>query len=378
MHPRHYLCKEIFELEQERLFRKLWIFGGLRTMLRNNNDFITRTVAGIPVVIQNFEGELRAFENVCLHRGARLQSKPWGQRPLVCPYHCWKYGVSGEPNTIPFHDELYRFPQEERSNLRLRQFPMQAVGNILFVNLSTSPIPIEQQFTREFLDLLESSSHAYDGEVMMTTFRTRFNWKLGYENLRDANHVPFVHSKTLARNVSFQNTVDEVRHLQAAQNAAREMGLTDRRDTLRRFSVGGPEGVFKHPPRFDWHSYVDRWGKQDSYFNWLAYPNLHISSSDGGYSFSIEHHVPVAPDRTDLEIYWMTARKTRPYASSVAVLRAMMNGSKVVVGEDVEIMEEVQAAMHKDAPVAQQGDYEGFNKVVEQWYVDVIDNNHEF
>ena len=54
-----------------------------------------------------------------------------------------------------------------------------------------------------------------------------------------------------------------------------------------------------------------------------------------------------------------------------------MHGSKLVVGEDVQVMEQVQAALHEDAPVARQGDYEGLNKRVERWYVDVIDGDHE-
>ena len=122
---------------------------------------------------------------------------------------------------------------------------------------------------------------------------------------------------------------------------------------------------------------MERWGDQDSYFNWLAYPNLHIASSDGGFSFTIEHHVPVAPGRTNLEIYWMTAKKRQPYAFSGTVLRSLMQGSRLVVGEDIVVMEEVQAALHDDAPVPRQGDYEGLNKRVERWYVDVIDGNRE-
>ena len=46
MQPRHYLSQEVFDREREKIFRKLWVFAGLRTMLRQNNDFITRINAG--------------------------------------------------------------------------------------------------------------------------------------------------------------------------------------------------------------------------------------------------------------------------------------------------------------------------------------------
>jgi hypothetical protein len=73
----------------------------------------------------------------------------------------------------------------------------------------------------------------------------------------------------------------------------------------------------------------------------------------------------------------MTAKKRQPYAFSNSVLLSLMHGSKLVVGEDVRVMEQVQAALHEKAPIAHLGDYEGLNKRVERWYVDVIDGNHE-
>ena len=377
MQPRHYLSQEVFDREREKIFRKLWVFAGLRTMLRQNNDFITRSIAGIPVVIQNIRGELKAFENVCLHRSARLQSEPAGRRPLVCVYHGWSYDASGAPSNIPLHDELYRYTAEERGAMRLREFALRPVGNLLFINLDENPLPIEDQFDKSFIDLLESSSSAYDSEVMTTTFHTSLNWKLGYENLRDSNHPAFVHPNSLTRNVSFVPVLDEALHAEAAGELPASLDTAGRREILRRFSYGGAEGTFKNVTRYDWQSLVERWGDQDSYFNWLAYPNLHIASSDGGFSFTIEHHVPVAPGRTNLEIYWMTAKKRQPYAFSGTVLRSLMQGSRLVVGEDIVVMEEVQAALHDDAPVPRQGDYEGLNKRVERWYVDVIDGNRE-
>jgi len=377
MEPRHYLSQEVFDREREAIFRKLWVFAGLRTMLRQNNDFITREIAGIPVVIQNIRGEVKAFENVCLHRSARLQTAPAGRRPLVCSYHGWSYDASGAPSNIPLHDELYRYTAEERAAMRLREFALRPVGNLLFINLDPHPLPIEDQFEAGFIDLLESSSNAYDSEVMTTTFRARFNWKLGYENLRDGNHPAFVHPTTLTQNVSFTPVLDESLHAEVSADLPAGLDTDGRREILRRFSYGGAEGTFKKIVRYDWQSLVERWGDQDAYFNWLAYPNLHIASSDGGFSFTIEHHVPVSPGRTDLEIYWMTAKKRQPYAFSGTVLLSLMHGTRLVVGEDVQIMEQVQAALHDGAPVARQGDYEGLNKRVERWYVDLIEGGHE-
>ncbi|AVQ07250.1 TPA: Rieske 2Fe-2S domain-containing protein [Xanthomonas vasicola pv. zeae] len=376
MHPSYYLSTDIFEREQRKIFRKAWLFAGLKTLLLDNNCFITRRLAGIPVLIQNFKGRLRAFENVCLHRSALLQTTAVGKRPLVCPYHAWKYDSDGQVENIPECDALYGFGEEERRGLKLREFALHEVGNLLFVNLDPNPMPIEEQFSADFIALLESSSNAYDTEVMVTTWRGRYNWKLAYENLRDANHPRFVHPKTLAKSVSFVAEVNQ-EHAKESMEALQDSSPAALRREMRRFSYGGPDAPIPNLQHFGWHEKVERWGTQDAYFNWLVFPNMHIASSNGGYSFTLEHHIPVAPDRTDLEIYWFSARKKQPYGSSSQVLLAQMHGSKVVVGEDVDIMERVQAALHIDAPFPTQGAYESMNRLVERWYALLMETEHE-
>src|SRR5256885_16270219 len=120
-------------------------------------------------------------------------------RPLVCAYHAWRYDAQGRVANIPDCDQLYQFGKCELKNLKLREFSLRAVGNILFINLDADPLPLEEQFSSASLHLLANSSDAYDTEAMVTTWEGRYNWKLAYENLRDANHPRFVHPKTLAK-----------------------------------------------------------------------------------------------------------------------------------------------------------------------------------
>jgi phenylpropionate dioxygenase-like ring-hydroxylating dioxygenase large terminal subunit len=376
MHPKFYLSQDIFELEQRKIFRKVWLFAGLKTLLPKHNSFITRKISGIPVVIQNFNGEIRAFENVCLHRNALIQREPAGCRPMVCPYHAWRYGEHGEVANIPDRNAIYGFDDAQQQSLKLRKFALHVVGNVLFINLSEDPLPIEAQFPASFLGLLESSSSVYDSEVMVTTFHGKFNWKLAYENLRDANHPRFVHGGTLAKDVTFLPYVDTD---QAAE------GLRPMPDTrssalraeMQRFSTAAAEAPLSHPKRLPFHDMVERWGGEDSYYNWLCYPNMHIACPNGGYSFTLEHHVPVAPDRTDLEIYWFTTRKKKPYAFSSWNLLSHMHGSRLVTGEDIDIMETVQAALHEKSPMPTQGAYEFQNRLVERWYTTLMETDHE-
>ncbi|MBJ2144390.1 Rieske 2Fe-2S domain-containing protein [Delftia acidovorans] len=375
MHPRYYLDADIFEREQRKIFCKVWLFAGLKTLLTQHNAFITRKIAGLPVVIQNFHGELRAFENVCLHRSALIQTEPVGRRPLVCAYHAWRYDEQGQVAHIPDADTLYRLNSEEKCGLKLRRLALRNIGNLLFINLDASPFPLEEQFSPEFIALLESSSNAYDTEVMVTTWRGNYNWKLAYENLRDANHPRFVHPQSLAKVVDFRPSVDEAL-LQESSQGLPDSSASALRGELRRFSYGGKDATIDNMQHFSWHALVERWGQEDAYYNWLAYPNLHIASGNGGHSFTIEHHVPVAPGCTDLEIYRFTAKKRQPFAFSNSVLLAEMHGSKLVVGEDIQIMEMVQSALHDAAPLPTQGAYESLNRLVERWYETLMETEH--
>lgn len=375
MHPRYYLDADIFEREQRKIFRKVWLFAGLKTLLTRHNAFITRKIAGVPVVIQNFHGELRAFENVCLHRNALIQTDPVGCRPLVCTYHAWRYDEQGQVTHIPDCDSTYRFGEVEKRDLKLRQFSLRTIGNVLFVNLDPQPMPLEEQFSQAFIDSIESSSNAFDTEVMVTTWRGQYNWKLAYENLRDANHPRFVHPKTLAKVVHFKPEVDEALLRETGQELPDTTSAALRKE-MRRFSHGGPDAAIDNMQSFGWHDLVDRWGHEDAYYNWLGYPNLHIASANGGHSFTIEHHIPVTPSCTDMEVYRFTARKKQPFAFSNAVLLSEMHGSKAVVGEDVQVMEMVQAALHADAPRPTQGAYESMNRLVERWYGTLMETDH--
>jgi phenylpropionate dioxygenase-like ring-hydroxylating dioxygenase large terminal subunit len=373
MPPQAYIDQGWFERERELFFKPLWQFIGLKMMLSQHNAFITRTLCGLPIVVQNFNGELRAFENLCVHRQNPVQTLANGVRPLVCSYHGWGYGKDGAPDNIPFEAEAFRYPPEERACLHLRRFALETIGNLVFINLSSNPIPIGEQFGADFLTSLQECSDAFDGEVMLTTFKMQANWKLAYENLRDAHHPRYVHARSLYQKVKFEVNIDEA-GLAAFKNLE-ESTANDRSTTmsrLRSFNNGGPDTPMKEVLPFSWHDNVERYGSKDWYYNWLAFPNLHIASG-GGYSFIIEHHIPVSPDRTDMMVHYVTAKKKRRYAASPAVLHAHMMGAERVLREDIDVMQNIQKQLHPGAPSARLGDYEFANGSIERWYLDVME-----
>lgn len=378
MPPQAYIDEAWFAREQELLFKPLWQFIGLKVMLEKHNAFITRTLFGIPVVVQNFHGELRAFENLCPHRQNPIQVQPHGVRALFCGYHGWSFDREGATR-IPHEDALYRFPAEERACIHLRRFALEVVGNLVFVCLAETPLPIKQQFGAAMLASLTASSLAYDSEVITTTYEGQFNWKLAYENLRDGHHPRFLHARSLYQEVKFEASISEegvagLRRLQAdgIPDRSRALGL------MRSFSGGGRDTPMTASRDARFYRHVERYRDQDWYYNWLAFPNLHIASSDGGYSFIIEHHIPVSAGRTDLVVYFLTAKKKAPYAFSAAVLHAHMMGANIVLGEDIAVMAQIQRTLHAGARSPHLGDYEYINASLELWYLDLMEGKFAF
>jgi len=374
MPPEAYIDEAWFARERELVMKPLWQFVGPKMLLGKHNAFLRRSICGVDVVVQNFHGELRAFENSCLHRQNPIQQQPQGVRPLVCNYHGWGYGAEGAVENIPFHDSAYRLPTQERACLKLRGFQLRCVGQLVFVNLSTQPLAIEQQFSTAMLDSLERVSAHFDNEVLIARFPARCNWKLAYENLRDSLHPRYVHSRTLYQQVKFAPSMDEtaiadVRRYHQAGSADHEAHMA----RLRTFSNGGLDSPIQNMPRFSWHENVERFGTDDWYMNWLAFPNLHIASGSGGHSFIIEHHQPVSAHSTELLVYYVTARKKRSYPTSGAVLLSHLEGATKVLREDIEIMEHVQQGLAPHVPRATLGDFEYINQAVERWYMDVME-----
>ena len=375
--PEAYTCDAWFEREQARVFRPLWQFVAPRMMLAKPDAFVRRRLAGVDVVVQNIEGRLCAFENVCAHRQSPLQTEDHGVRPLVCPYHAWRYGSQGEVVNIPWEHACYRFSESERQALRIRQFEVHEFGQLVFVKLSDEPLDFGSQFDADAVSDLQRASEVFDDEVLVTRFEGRFNWKLAYENLRDSLHPRFLHTSTVYQQVKFEARIDEA--ALARTHAYREAGSRDRAEHLawlRTFSGGGPNEPMPDLPRYAWHDYVQRHGQDDWYLNWLMYPNLHIASGSAGYSFIIEHHVPVSAQRTDLWVYYVTGRKKRKYPTSAAVLMAHLEGAEKVLAEDIAIMEKVQGSLHPGTPRATTGDFEHANMAIERWYVDTLEGRH--
>lgn len=358
--PAHYLSQAIFDQERDRIFRKLWLFAAFRTSVAEPGAFVTRTMAGLPVLLQNCEGNIRAFENLCPHRQMPLQHEPFGQASMVCPYHGWVFDGEGRVKTIPHAEELYSYTQEERERLCLRRYAVRLLGNLIFINLNEDPLPFDEQFTLELQqDLCDISSH-FGAQAIHANLPARYNWKLNYENVLDYNHVPYIHPKSfqplLRQGLTGSGQVKAKRfEPEPAGPPEKLAGQQGELGSLaaQSFSVQAPIQIEPWP----WHASVERYGKGDVYYNFFLYPNVNFISL-GGLTFLVQQFDPIAPDQTEVRFTLCAARETRRLPALPAILWGHLKSEVAVLNEDIGHLEALQSHLHPDAASANHGVYE--------------------
>src|SRR5262249_45545495 len=134
--PESYWANDWFDAERRRTFHDNWIFAGVTQDLENHNDYLSFTVAGVPIIVRNTKGKLAAFYNICSHRHATIHPKGCRNGHFRCLYHGWTYDGEGCPVGIPDNTRSFGFDQAARKALSLRKIAVDTCGKFVFVRLS--------------------------------------------------------------------------------------------------------------------------------------------------------------------------------------------------------------------------------------------------
>ncbi len=189
---RYYTSPEIYAEEQERIFTARWICVGRAAEIPAAGDYVLRTIAGESViVVRGRDGALRAFYNVCRHRGTRLCEEPRGRfsETIQCPYHAWTYTIDGQLIGAPHMNEVQGF---DKRDYPLHSVQLETWEGFVFVNLAGEPEPFARAFAavagrfgRFNLSAL-TAARRVDYEVAA-------NWKLIFQNYSECLHCPVIH-----------------------------------------------------------------------------------------------------------------------------------------------------------------------------------------
>jgi nitrite reductase/ring-hydroxylating ferredoxin subunit len=173
--------------EWERIFRPAWHYVGHLGRVPEPSSYFASVSGGIPVVVaRDGEGEVRAFLNVCRHRGSEVASGEGRRESLQCPYHAWTYNLDGTLRAAPRADRESGFDAADLSLLPLR---LETWGPFLFVNTDAAAPWVA--------DVLGPLALAVDPAGLVFRERVEYalaaNWKIAVENYLECYHCPVAH-----------------------------------------------------------------------------------------------------------------------------------------------------------------------------------------
>ncbi len=326
-----YTSPDFYELERDRVLAATWFCVGIASDLPNPGDLRPYDFGGLPLLLlRDREGSVRAFHNVCSHRGVQLVAEPRNARGgITCPYHAWTYGLDGQLLRRPkFCGQLEAQADHfDPVALGLQIIRCELWNQLIFVNLDGNAPPVadyvrplaERWADRDF-DLLR-----HGGSL---EFEMNANWKLVIENYCERYHLPSVHpalNRYSAIDHSFQIIGEGLYSGVGSSNYAPP-----------------PVGDMALPgfPRVP----ADRKlvGEYVALF-----PNVMLGCQyDHFYAFILQ---PTAPDHTRerFEFFYVGDEAMQPRFT--AARQDCIDRRRVINGEDIAIVERLQVGRHSPA-----------------------------
>lgn len=192
----------VLDVEVRRIFHKDWFCVARLEELAHTGDFLALRIIKEPVLIcRDGTGRIRAYSNMCRHRGVEIAAGRGRTGQFVCPYHGWTYDLNGALRGAGYMSDSVGF---DRQSCRLPELAVGLWGGFVFVTVNPDPHPFDD-YIRDF-----EEKFAYLGlDTLRVGLRVdvelKCNWKLMVENFIDFYHVNVLHRDSIAR---YMKTVD--------------------------------------------------------------------------------------------------------------------------------------------------------------------------
>jgi glycine betaine catabolism A len=181
-----------FQCEMEAIHFDMWLCAGRASQIPSAGDYFLRQFANASVIItRDDQGNIRAFHNVCRHRGTMLCQHEEGKFAgrIQCQYHAWTYKLDGTLANAPHMEKVQGFCEAD--------YPLNAVAvaewdRHIFINLSANPVAFDQHLAgldRKFQPWRMAELQMVERRV----YHLKANWKLIIQNYSECLHCPIVH-----------------------------------------------------------------------------------------------------------------------------------------------------------------------------------------
>jgi nitrite reductase/ring-hydroxylating ferredoxin subunit len=347
-----------YELERHAIFERAWLNVGRVEELPRNGSYFTKELAVAKtsmVVVRDLHGDVRAFHNMCRHRGNKLvwQDFPSEEtsgtcRQFQCKYHGWRYDLDGACTFVQQEEEFFDF---DKADYGLVPVHCDVWEGFIFVNVAKEP----DQSLREFLGPMITALDGYPFDRMTERYDFRAdveaNWKVFLDAFQEYYHVPVLHPQQVPAAVRDPNAAFECAHFQLDGPHRVTSSGGPRRWTLAPeymypIEVATHSGLLgswdtpdlgEMPPGLN-PGRVDPWGID----NFQIFPNLEILIYRGWY---LTYR------------YWPTSHNTHRFEGSLSFLPA------TTVRERVE--HEVAAVVFKEFALQDAGTLKGTQQALD-------------
>jgi Rieske 2Fe-2S family protein len=345
-----YTSLDVLKLEQRSLFARQWLCVGREADIPAAGDYFLKEIATDSViVVRGADRHVRAFYNVCRHRGSKLLDATHGHglSRVLCPYHSWSYNLDGTLHVAPQMGENFRKSESSLVPVRLGVY-----HGFIFLNLDASAEPLER-----YLADMPDLSRFRMAELKCgkrIEYDIRANWKLICENYSECYHCAANHPQ-LIRISEHIARAERVQEIGACFNG----GPMRMRDGVETMSMSGKTTLpmipgLTHDDKRYVHYYV-------------VYPNMLLSPHP---DYVLTHTAwPVAPDRTHIVCEWLF--------TEAAVKQEDFDPSDVVQFWDLTNRQDWALCERAQAGIAsrgyRQGPYQPMEDCVhtfDRWYAD--------
>ena len=316
MPARFYTHPEIYDLEKEAIFYKTWHYAGHVSQVAEERSYFTTSIHGQNLFIaKGQDGELRAFHNVCPHRGHQLLEGAGKKNVITCPYHAWAFDFHGNLVSARNSENVEGFNKQE---FPLKQARLEVFCGMVMINLDMDAKPFAELYDgleeeiRQYMPSVDELSFA-----QRDTYEVESNWKILVDNFLECYHCAPAHKDFV--DLVDMNSYRTITHkLYSSQCAA-----APRTTTSSAFSFEKGDVDFGYAGFFVW-------------------PNFTIWIYPGEANLSVLQMNPSTPDTTIEYQDWFT-----PGGVLTPQLKEAADYQKdVLQPEDISLCESVQRGLH--------------------------------
>ena len=227
----HYVSPEFARAEKERLWPKTWQMACRTEEIAETGRFVVYDILDDSVIVVRTAEGIKAFHNVCPHRGNQLVEKSGAVGQFVCGFHGWSWNLAGENTFVKDAADWAGCPRMQKEDLHLKEVRTGEWGGFVFVNLDPNGETFESfiEPVPEFLDCLDFDKMRF---VWYKTMPLAGNWKTTMESFMESYHVYTTHAQTIPYLDEISVSYEHGKHGKHGYPAARLLGLPSARSDL--------------------------------------------------------------------------------------------------------------------------------------------------